>query len=120
MANVDASLSDHEWRLKEAAEATRLAQPQSRTVTLSNGDWRALDTALCYTVEMIHDARNVFDMIAWTDDLDRPGVASMMRLAGKALLAMVDREIPVLERLDDSIRHTTAEIRQAERAGGRE
>lgn len=130
MTDIDATLSDHEWRLKMAAEGKafyipgktveqveaemaanreRLVQESSRTVTMTAGEWGTIDTALSDVVEMLTDVRNVLHDLAYSDDLDRAQVNSMMRLAARAVASMEGKELHILDRLDTAIRHAPRE-----------
>ncbi len=144
MTTPDAFLSDHEWRLKMAAEGKaiyipgktpkqiaaermreqdRLARKSSRTIALTVEEWRTIDTAIPDVIELLDDVRSVLSGLAYMDDLDRPAVNSMMRLAARAIESTEDKEVRVLDRLDLSIRHEASreaeERRQAELAGER-
>lgn len=133
MADTDALLSDHEWKLKMAAEgkaiyvpgktaeqikadfaaqAKQLARKSARTITLAVGDWRGLDTAIPDIIETLADVRNLFSGLACMDDLDRGVVHSMMRLAARAIESTEEKEVRLLDRLDSTIRQEAA--REAE------
>lgn len=136
MPDPDKSLSDHEWKLKmaaegkaiyipgktaeqmeteAAAEALRLAQVSPRTIELTEADWRALDTAIPDAIQMFEDAARVFMMLGYTDDLGPPEINSLTRMAARALHSMLDREMMVLDRLDSTMRRSTADLRESER-----
>jgi hypothetical protein len=129
-SDPNSHLSDHEWRLKMAAEgkaiyvpgqpieeliakeAERRASLTSRIVGLTDDEWNALDTAIPDVLEVIYDVRNVFRDLADMHDLDRPAVNSIMRLAARAVLSMKDRELQVLDRLDTAVRTSQLEAAQ--------
>lgn len=118
----DDHLTDHEWRLKMAAEGKAYYRPgktvaesiaaeterrtllSRRTVGLTAEEWNCLDTAIPDIIELLHDVRNVFLDLSYTDDLDKPGVNSILRLAGRAVQSMENKEIQVLDRLDTAVR----------------
>jgi hypothetical protein len=56
---------------------------------------------------MLFDVGRVFFMLAWTDDLDNPGINSIMRIAARAIQSIEGKEIDALDRLDTGIRHAT-------------
>lgn len=139
MADTDALLSDHEWKLKMAAEgkviyvpgktaehikaemaaqAKQLARKSARTITLAAENWRGLDTAIPDIIETLADARNLFSGLACMDDPDRDMVHSMKRLAARAIESTEEKEVRLLERLDSTVREGAAreaeERRQAE------
>lgn len=60
-------------------------------------------------MEVLFDVRNVFNELAYADDLDQPWVNSMMRLAARAVQGMEDKEILALDKLDASIRNAAEE-----------
>lgn len=66
----------------EAEEAERQTRLSCRLVDLTDAEWSMIDTAIPDVLELLNDVRNVFDDIAYMDGLDRPGVNSMLRLAG--------------------------------------
>ena len=90
-----------------AKEAERRAQVSSRTVALKVAEWEALDTAIPDVIEILFDVGRVFSMLAWTDDLDNPGINSIMRIAARAVRSMEGKEIDALDRLDTGVRHAT-------------
>lgn len=122
----DAHLSDHEWRLKMAAEGKaiyipgktveevlddRAAQAEararkvSRPVTLSEEDWSGVDTALPDTLEMLTDLHYVLLTLSYLDDLDQPEVNATLRLAARAVRSFSQSEGAALDRLDFALRH---------------
>lgn len=120
----DASLSDHEWRLKMAAEGKAVYVPgksqddpktvgrpaaSARTVQLTQDEWHVLDTAIPDIIEVLADVRNVFHDLAYQGDLDQAWVNSVMRLAARAVTSMEEKEVHVLDRLDVALRHSTRE-----------
>jgi hypothetical protein len=129
-SDPDASLTDHQWRLKMAAEgkaiyvpgksldeqieaeAKRRASLTSRTVGLTNDEWNALETAIPDVLEVIYDVKNVFSELGYMDDLDRPAISSILRLAARAVSRMEERELKVLDRLDTAVRASQLEAAQ--------
>lgn len=129
-SDPDASLTDHQWRLKMAAEgkaiyvpgkpldeqieaeAKRRASLTSRTVGLTNDEWNALETAIPDVLEVIYDVRNVFNELGYMDGLDRPAISSILRLAARAVSRMEERELKVLDRLDTAVRASQLEAAQ--------
>ena len=112
MTYPDAFLSDHEWKLKMAAEgkalyipgktaeetkaemaakAAALAQKSCRNITMTAGEWIAIDTAISDVMEVLFDVRNVFNELAYADDLDQPWVNSMTRLSARAIHGLEDK-----------------------------
>ena len=65
-----------------------------------------MDTALNDIIEMVSDVRKFSWDMAYQDDLDKPAINSMMRLAARALLSFEGKEISVLDALDTVIRHS--------------
>ena len=82
------------------------AQLETRELALSNAQWSELDTAIPDIIEMVSDVRNVFFDMAYQEDLDKPGINSMMRLAARALQSFEEKELSVLDDLDYVIRHS--------------
>ena len=82
------------------------AQLETRELALSKVQWSQLDTAIPDIIEMVSDVRNVFFDMAYQEDLDRPNINSIMRLAARALLSFEGKEIPALDQLDYVIRHS--------------
>lgn len=82
----------------------RRAKHSARIVTLSEGEWDGVDTALPDVIELLNDVGNVFSMLAWTEDLDWPEFNSMMRMAARAVRSFEENELAVLDRLDTGIR----------------
>ena len=123
----DAHLSDHQWRMKMAAEGKALyvsgrdtdaliaAETDRRTllqprmVELTTEEWSGIDTAIPDIIELLNDVRNGFWDLSYTEDLDQPGVNSIMRLAARAVQSMENKEIHVLGRLDTAVRSSRAE-----------
>lgn len=118
-------LSDHEWRLKMAAEgkavyvpgwsdeevkAKRGAagkadnRPSSRVITLSAQDWSVIDTALPDTFEVLQDIQRLLHSMAYQEDLDQAWVNATLRLAARAVASVEEREVATLDRLDAAIR----------------
>ncbi len=118
----DAHLSDHEWRLKMAAEGKACDVPgktleemqaakvapqthvSSRVVGLTDEEWSGVDTAIPDVIELLSDVRNVFLDLSYMEDLDQPGVNSILRLAGRAVQSMIYKEVQILDRLDVAVR----------------
>ena len=55
---------------------------------------------------MVSDVRKFSWDMAYQDNLDKPAINSMMRLAARALLSFEGKEISVLDALDTVIRHS--------------
>ncbi len=87
-----------------AAETERRTLISRRTVGLTAEEWNCLDTTIPDIIEILHDVRNVFLDLSYTDDLDKAGVKSILRLAGRAVQSMENKEIHVLDRLDTAVR----------------
>lgn len=113
MTDFDAPLSDHEWKLKMAAEgkaiyipgktaeeikaemaakAEGLARKSRRIITMTVGEWNAIDTATVDVMEILLDVRYVLNELAYAVDLDQPLVNSMTRLAARAVQGLEDKE----------------------------
>ena len=60
------------------------AQLETRELALSIAQWSELDTAIPDIILIVSDVRNVFFDMAYQEDLDKPGINSMMRLAARA------------------------------------
>lgn len=125
-AESDMSLTDHEWRLKMAAEGKAFYLPgksvdevkanavemglgrdlrfRSRTVTLTSEDWSNIDTAIPDLIEMVHDIKTIFQDLSYAEKLDKEGIWSILRLAGRAVQSLEDKEVQVLDLLDTAIR----------------
>lgn len=86
-----------------AADTDRRTLLQPRMVELTTEEWRSLDTAIPDIIELMNDVRNVFWDLSYTEDLDQPGVNSIMRLAARAVQSMENKEIQVLGRLDTAV-----------------
>ncbi len=133
----DSHLSDHEWKLKMAAQgkavyvpgktvdeakaaaaqrAAGLAQLVTVTLDVTESDLSALDTAIPDTIELLSYVGNILWMLAYSDDLDRPEVNSVMRLAAKAVRSPEDRDIAVIERFDRGVRNFKRERAQDQTA----
>lgn len=127
MTDTDDKLSDHEWKLKMAAEGKAFYLPgrsveevkaelaaggkakkdlSNRVITLSGQDWSAIDTAIPDTIEVLHDIRSLLHSMAYEEDLDQPWVNAALRLAARAVQSMEEKEIATLDRLDFAIRQT--------------
>lgn len=112
MTYPDAFLSDHEWKLKMAAEgnavyipgktaeeikaemaakAAALAQRSCRNITMTAGERNVIDTAISDVMGILLDVRNVFNKLAYADDLDQPWVNSMTRLSARAIHGLEDK-----------------------------
>lgn len=136
----DDHLSDHEWRLKQAAEgkaiyvpgkpveqvkaereaaAAAAARKQPITLDLSAAELEALDTALPDLVDTVRDVGRVFTFLADQPDPDQLGLMAIMRLSALAMRGLEDRELPALETLETALRRTTAEQAKATLKGGR-
>ena len=118
----DDHLTDHEWRLKMAAEGKAYylpgktvsesiaaeAERQTRavpcTINLTEEEWRGLDTAIPDVLDVMSDVMNVFSDLSYADDLDKPGINSILRLAGRAVRSMGNNEMQLLDRLDTAVR----------------
>jgi hypothetical protein len=87
-----------------AREAEHKARVLARSVSLPNAIWEALDTAIPDTIEFVADAKNVLIMVSSLDDLDQPGINSLMRIAAKAAHAFEENELVALDQLDTGIR----------------
>lgn len=94
-----------DMQAEPAAEAEARAVTSSRTIALSESDWSELDTAIPDIIETLHDVYFVMLTLSYENDLDQPGVNSMLRLAARAVMSMEEREVRVLDRLDQVIRH---------------
>ena len=124
---ADDMLSDHEWKLKMAAEGKAVYLPgksveemkaellaetaakegqSSRVITLPQEDWSAIDTAIPDTIEILHDVRCLLHSMAYEEDLDQPWVNAALRLAARAVQSMEEKEVATLDRLDAAIRKT--------------
>ena len=57
----------------------------SRKVTLQREDWRQIDTAIPDLIELIGDVKNVLQDLSYAEDMDREGMRSILRLAGRAV-----------------------------------
>lgn len=68
--------------------------------------WLELDTAIPDIIEMVSDVRYIFFDLAYQEDLDKPGINSMMRLAARALLSFEGKELQALDQLDGIIRRS--------------
>ena len=80
--------------------------PQTaRTITLTEGEWDALDTAIPDIIETLQDLYFVMHSLSYEKDLDQPQVNATLRLAARAVRSMEDKEVRVLDRLDHVIRH---------------
>lgn len=131
----DAQLSDHEWRLKQAAEgkalyipgksveqmkaqmAAEAAQGQSLipvAFEMAEVEFRALDTAIPDAMDLISDAGFAFATLAdnTLGNVD-PGLSALMRLAARALKNAVDREVLALDRLDRKLREVSGQRARA-------
>lgn len=75
-----------------------------RTVGLTAEEWSGVDTAIPDIIELLHDVRNVLLDLSYMANLDKPGINSIMRLAGRAVQSMENKEIQVLERLEMAVR----------------
>lgn len=82
-----------------AAETERQKRLSHRKIGLTAEEWSGIDTAIPDIIEIMSDVRNVLFDLSYMQDLDVPGVNSIMRLAGRAVQSMEDKEIRVLERL---------------------
>ena len=112
MTYPDAFLSDHEWKLKMAAEgnavyipgktaeeikaemaakAAALAQRSCRNITMTAGERNVIDTAISDVMGILLDVRNVFNKLAYADDLDQPWVNSMTRLSARPIHGLEDK-----------------------------
>lgn len=76
----------------------------SRLVTMTEEEWDLIDTGLPDTLELLTDVRNVMWKLCYAQDLDQPWVNSMLRLAGRAVMSMEEKEFRVIDRLDAAIR----------------
>ena len=100
MADSDANLTDHEWRLKMAAEGKALYIPgntaeemkaemeerkmheavlEQRSIRLTKAEWVALDTAIPDIIGTMRDIKNVFVDLSYMEDLNQFNVTAMMR-----------------------------------------
>jgi len=86
------------------AESERRTIISRRTVGLTAEEWNCLDTTIPDVIELLHDVKNVFFDLSYLEDLDKPGINSIMRLAGRAVQSMEDKELHVLDRLDTAVR----------------
>lgn len=75
-----------------AAETERRTLISRRTVGLTAEEWNCLDTTIPDIIEILHDVRNVFLDLSYTDDLDKAGVKSILRLAGARCKAWKTRK----------------------------
>ena len=89
-----------------AKETAPDAQLTPRELVLSAAQWSELDTAIPDLIEMVNDVSNIFFDMAYQDDLNKPGINSMMRLAARAIQSFEGKEIQALDRLDYVIRHS--------------
>ena len=126
-SDPDEMLSDHEWKTKMAAEgkavyipgktvaevvretakaSAEVNQTVSRKVKISAALWSELDTAIPDIIEMVSDVRNIFFDLAYQEDLDKPGINSMMRPAARALLSFEGKELQGRDQLDGIIRRS--------------
>ncbi len=141
----DDHLSDHEWRLKQAAEGRAIyipgktveqvkaeraavsaeaAKRHAVTLDLSAADLDAMDKALPDLAEAIRDAAQVFTFLAenrsaGTVDPEDRGLTSIMRLAARAMRGLEDRELPALDVLDGELRRVGAERAKARLKGAK-
>ena len=53
------------------------------------------------------DVGNVLNDLNYMDDLDRPWIKSMLRLAARAITSMEPKELRVLDQLDGAIRRSS-------------
>ena len=91
----------------EAERARQRAEEQPRTVTLTAGVWEDLDPGITDLIEMLTDLGNVFNDLSYEDDLDRPAVNGILRLAARAIRSLEANEIDALDRLDTAIRNAS-------------
>ena len=104
-----------EQMMEEDAEATlRRAQPRTFNIELTDDEWRAVDTAIPDSVELIHLAGRVFSFLA--DGIvsgniqpEDAGFKAILYLSGRAMLSAEAKECAALDMLDSKLRRARAE-----------
>lgn len=126
----DEHLTDHEWKLKMAAEGRAFYMPgktkaeieaelatkarelnvmELRKVMLSQADWETLDTGIGNALEALEDAKHIFEALAWADDMDMVDIRAVMRMSFRAIAGFIDGNLAALERLDRAIHRAPKE-----------
>ncbi len=89
-------------------------------ITLTQIEWRQLDTALPDVIDLLGDTVQTLDLLsggfdAGGIDPDQPAIAATLRLLSRALRGADTIEIPALKQIDRKLRVSVAACREAER-----
>ncbi|MCX7299914.1 MAG: hypothetical protein NTX73_05975 [Rhodobacterales bacterium] len=103
--------SEEEIKVIAAKEEAQRSARLPRTLLLTNQQWSDLDTAIPDLIELLNDVGNMCFDLSYEQDLDQPWVNSVLRLAARAIRGMEEKEIDVLEKLDNAIRTAPDKVR---------
>lgn len=98
-----------EIKAKQAADAAALDEKTLRKVSLTQPQWRAVDSALPDMVELLFDVRTVLGTLAYAASMDSTEVGAILRLGVRAVQAFEEHDGVAISDLDFAIRHAQKE-----------